>query len=181
MLCVIPSNYRVKQSIIANKHEQHDAQYPAPLFVSFALCPLSSHYLEISFAETKRIYMAGSGLFIDARGIKFYKQGTILGAINMPIMRFGRIKRLLPGKKVAEEALGELEAKWGEKCPMVIDSWINHWEELSHYFRYTEPIRRIIYATNTIEGFHRQIRKITKPKGGFTNDNSLFKKPRVKS
>lgn len=80
-----------------------------------------------------------------------------------------------PTKKAAEEALGELEARWGEKYPMVINSWINNWEELSNYFQYTEPIRRIIYTTNTIEGFNRQIRKITKSKGGFTNDDSLFK------
>lgn len=54
---------------------------------------------EISFAEAKRTHTAGSGLFIDARGAKFYKRGTILGALNMPITRFGRMKRLLPGKK----------------------------------------------------------------------------------
>ncbi len=80
-----------------------------------------------------------------------------------------------PTKKAAEEALGQLEAKWGGKYPMVINSWTNNWEELSAYFKYTEPIRRIIYTTNTIEGFNRQIRKITKSKGGFTNDDSLFK------
>ncbi len=43
------------------------------------------------------------------------------------------------------------------------------------YFQYSEPIRRIIYTTNTIEGFNRQIRKITKTKGGFNSDDSLFK------
>ena len=54
---------------------------------------------EVDYKEVKRIYSAGSGLFIDARGAKFYAQGTILGAINMPIERFMRMKRLLPGKK----------------------------------------------------------------------------------
>ena len=58
---------------------------------------------------------------------------------------------------------------------MVINSWINNWAELSAYFEYSEPIRRIIYTTNTIEGFNRQIRKITKTKGGFNSDESLFK------
>ncbi len=62
-----------------------------------------------------------------------------------------------PTLAAAEEALLELEAKWGEKYPMVIDSWTNHWEKLSAYFKYTEPIRRIIYTTNTVEGFNRQI------------------------
>ena len=80
-----------------------------------------------------------------------------------------------PTKDAAEEALLELEEKWGEKYPMVINSWTNNWSELSSYFEYSEPIRRIIYTTNTVEGFNRQIRKITKTKGGFNNDESLYK------
>jgi transposase-like protein len=80
-----------------------------------------------------------------------------------------------PTKTAAEDALLELEQKWGEKYPMVINSWTNNWTELSAYFEYSEPIRRIIYTTNTVEGFNRQIRKITKTKGGFSNDESLFK------
>ncbi len=58
---------------------------------------------------------------------------------------------------------------------MVVNSWINNWGELSAYFEYSEPIRRIIYTTNTIESFNRQIRKITKTKGGFNSDESLIK------
>ena len=80
-----------------------------------------------------------------------------------------------PTKAAAQEALLELEQKWSEKYPMVVNSWINNWDELSSYFQYSEPIRRIIYTTNTIEGFNRQIRKITKTKGGFNSDESLFK------
>ena len=80
-----------------------------------------------------------------------------------------------PTKTAAEDAILELEQKWGEKYPMVINSWTNNWTELSAYFEYSEPIRRIIYTTNTVEGFNRQIRKITKTKGGFSNDESLFK------
>jgi transposase-like protein len=80
-----------------------------------------------------------------------------------------------PTKEAAEEALMELEKKWGERYPMVINSWINNWSELSAYFEYSEPIRRIIYTTNTVEGFNRQVRKITKSKGGFSNDEALFK------
>ncbi|SFW16883.1 Transposase, Mutator family, partial [Sinomicrobium oceani] len=48
-------------------------------------------------------------------------------------------------------------------------------EELSQYFEYTEPIRKIIYTTNAVEGFHRQVRKVTKTKGAFTNDMALLK------
>ena len=69
----------------------------------------------------------------------------------------------------------KLSEKWGAKYPVVIESWERNWEELSTYFEYTEPIRRIIYTTNAVEGFHRQARKVTKTKGAFTSDMALLK------
>ena len=78
-------------------------------------------------------------------------------------------------KSSAEEALLELSAKWEKKYPLVIHSWQHNWEKLSTYFQYSEPIRRIIYTTNTIEGFHRQVRKVTKTKGAFPSDMALLK------
>jgi transposase-like protein len=78
-------------------------------------------------------------------------------------------------KSVAEDELLKLSEKWGTKYPVVIQSWERNWEELSAYFEYTEPIRRIIYTTNAVEGFHRQVRKVTKTKGAFTNDMALLK------
>lgn len=78
-------------------------------------------------------------------------------------------------KQAAESALDELEQIWGEKYPIVIQSWRRKWDNLSVYFRYPEPIRRVIYTTNSIEAVHRQFRKLTKTKGGFPNDNSLLK------
>ena len=78
-------------------------------------------------------------------------------------------------RKVAEDELLNLEEKWGQKYPVVIESWQRNREELSQYFQYTEPIRKIIYTTNAVEGFHRQVRKVTKTKGAFTNDMSLLK------
>jgi len=78
-------------------------------------------------------------------------------------------------KSVAEDELLRLSEKWGDKYPVVIESWERNWEELSAYFEYTEPIRRIIYTTNAVEGFHRQVRKVTKTKGAFTNDMALLK------
>ncbi|RAV28903.1 IS256 family transposase [Sinomicrobium soli] len=78
-------------------------------------------------------------------------------------------------KQVAEDELLNLEEKWGQKYPVVIESWQRNWEELSQYFEYTEPIRKIIYTTNAVEGFHRQVRKVTKTKGAFTNDMALLK------
>ena len=70
-------------------------------------------------------------------------------------------------KDLAEQNLLALESNWGKKYPLVIKSWINNWNSLSNYFKYPADIRRIIYTTNTIEGFHRQIRKVTKTKGLF--------------
>jgi transposase-like protein len=78
-------------------------------------------------------------------------------------------------KELAELALDEFEAKWGNKYPSVIKSWRTNWDKLSTFFQYAEPIRKLIYTTNTIEGYHRQIRKVTKTKGGFTSDMALLK------
>jgi len=78
-------------------------------------------------------------------------------------------------KEEAEYNLDVVEAKWGKKYTPVFTSWHNNWEHLSNYFKYPEPIRRVMYTTNTIEGFHRQIRKVTKTKGAFTSDMALLK------
>ena len=78
-------------------------------------------------------------------------------------------------KDIAEHYLLKLEEKWGEKYPMVIKSWHTNWEHLSHYFQYSGDIRKLIYTTNAVEGFHRQVRKFTKTKGAFTSENALFK------
>lgn len=75
----------------------------------------------------------------------------------------------------AEIALDELDAKWGDKYPMVIKSWRTKWPTLSAYFKYPEYIRVAIYTTNAVEAVHRQFRKLTKTKGGFANENSLLK------
>lgn len=78
-------------------------------------------------------------------------------------------------KEEAEIELDKLEEKWGKKYPIIFESWRNKWDNLSNYFKYTEPIRRVIYTTNIIESVHRQFRTLTKTKGAFPNDNSLLK------
>lgn len=78
-------------------------------------------------------------------------------------------------KEVAETALDELEAKWGQQYPVVLQSWSRKWENLSAYFRYPATIRKVIYTTNAIESVHRQFRKLTRTKGAFPNENSLLK------
>lgn len=75
----------------------------------------------------------------------------------------------------AETALDELETKWGDKYPKVIQSWRSKWPTLSAYFKYPEYVRTAIYTTNAVEAVHRQFRKLTKTKGGFANENSLLK------
>lgn len=80
-----------------------------------------------------------------------------------------------PSKDIAEFNLLKLDEKWGDKYPMVIKSWQSNWEHLSHYFQYSGEIRKLIYTTNPIEGFHRQVRKFTKTKGAFTSEMALFK------
>jgi putative transposase len=75
----------------------------------------------------------------------------------------------------AEQKLQELKEKWGKKYPVVIDSWHRNWSKLTTYFRYPGDIRKLIYTTNAIEGFHRQIRKVTKTKAAFTSDMALLK------
>jgi putative transposase len=78
-------------------------------------------------------------------------------------------------KELAELNLDKLEEKWGEKYPIVIKSWRTNWHKLSTYFKYTAHIRKLIYTTNMVEGYHRQVRKVTKTKGAFTSDMALLK------
>lgn len=78
-------------------------------------------------------------------------------------------------KSEAEEKLEALSEKWSKKYPVVIDSWKRNWEKLTTYFKYPDAIRKLVYTTNTIEGYHRQIRKVTKTKGAFTSDMALLK------
>jgi putative transposase len=78
-------------------------------------------------------------------------------------------------KTTAELELESLADKWEKKYPVVIDSWRKNWDKLSTYFDYTAPIRKLIYTTNPIEGYHRQIRKVTKTKGAFSNEMALLK------
>lgn len=80
-----------------------------------------------------------------------------------------------PNLSMAEMKFDDLKEKWGKKYPVVISSWERNWDNLTSYFAYDEHIRKLIYTTNAIEGFHRQVRKVTKTKGVFPNDMSLLK------
>lgn len=77
--------------------------------------------------------------------------------------------------EAAQEAFAELETKWGERYPYAIKSWIANWENLTAYFGYPLEIRKIIYTTNVIENLNRNIRKFTKNKLMFPDDQAMKK------
>lgn len=68
-----------------------------------------------------------------------------------------------------------LEELWEARYPVAIRSWYENWENLSTFFKFDNEIRKVIYTTNTVEGFHRQIRKVTKAKGAFSSDKAVMK------
>lgn len=77
-----------------------------------------------------------------------------------------------------DAALAELdrfEEIWGTKYPLIVRSWRNNWDELATFFKYPPEIRKLIYTTNIIESYHRQLRKVTKGKSIFPSDEALLK------
>ncbi len=76
---------------------------------------------------------------------------------------------------IALQQLEALENKWGKKYPSSVRSWHNNWADLSTYFKYPPELRKLIYTTNAIENFNRQLRKVTKSKSIFPTDDALFK------
>lgn len=78
-------------------------------------------------------------------------------------------------EEAALENLDGLEENWGKKYPSSIASWRNNWPQLSTYFKYPPEIRKLIYTTNSIENFNRQLRKVTKTRTIFPTDDALFK------
>ena len=75
----------------------------------------------------------------------------------------------------ALESLNVFAQRWGKKYPKISVSWQENWPNLSTYFKYPQEVRRLIYTTNAIEGFNRQLRKVTKSKSVFPTDDSLLK------
>ena len=91
------------------------------------------------------------------------------------LMRDLKLVYAAPDEATAQAKLAEFGERWDAKYPKISRSWNEHWSELSTYFKYPEPVRRLIYTTNTIEGFNRQLRKVTKSKSVFPTDESLMK------
>lgn len=80
-----------------------------------------------------------------------------------------------PNRSDAQQAFDQFCSQWGAKYPMIVNSWKQNWDRLMEMFDYPPDIRRIIYTTNPVEGFHRQLRKVTKTKGAFVSDQALIK------
>jgi putative transposase len=78
-------------------------------------------------------------------------------------------------EETASNALEDFREKWDRKYPKIYDSWKRNWAHLSTYFAYPPEIRKIIYTTNQIENFNRQLRKVSKTKSVFPSDDSLLK------
>jgi len=75
----------------------------------------------------------------------------------------------------AEKALKKFDEKWSKQYKAMVTSWKRNWEGLTSFYNYPEPVRKIMYTTNSIEGFNRQIRKATKAKGSLPSERALYK------
>ena len=73
------------------------------------------------------------------------------------------------------EALEEFGKKWNDKYPMIQASWERNWNDLTEFFNYPKDIRRAIYTTNAIESLNFSLRKVTRNKSSFPDDDSIYK------
>ena len=80
-----------------------------------------------------------------------------------------------PTREAAEAALLELSERWGKQYAVAVRSWENNWDDLATMFDYPAQIRRLIYTTNTVEGYHRQLRKVLKTKAAFPTEEAARK------
>jgi len=78
-------------------------------------------------------------------------------------------------EEAGHDALEEFGKTWNGKYPMIYQSWLRHWEDLSEFFKYPPEIRRAIYTTNAIESMNYQLRKVTKNRSTFSTDDAIFK------
>ena len=80
-----------------------------------------------------------------------------------------------PTREAAETKLLELGERWSATYAVAVRSWENNWQDLSTMFEYPPEIRRLIYTTNTVEGYNRQLRKVIKTKGSFPSGEAARK------
>lgn len=77
--------------------------------------------------------------------------------------------------ETGHEALEEFGKKWNDKYPMIQASWQRNWNNLTEFFNYPKDIRKAIYTTNTIDSLNFSLRKVTKNKSSFPDDDSIYK------
>lgn len=103
---------------------------------------------------------------------------------NTKFVSYKDLKSLMADLKAVYQSVNEdsalqnletFDERWGKKYPRIAASWRENWPELSAYFKYPQAVRTLIYTTNSIEGYNRQLRKVTKNKGAFPSDTALFK------
>jgi len=75
----------------------------------------------------------------------------------------------------AEYALEEFRENWDKKYPSILKSWEANWAELTTFFEYPQEIRHLIYTTNAVEAYHRQLRKFTKTRTILPTDDAIRK------
>jgi transposase-like protein len=80
-----------------------------------------------------------------------------------------------PNRETADANLAKLAEQWGRKYASAVRSWENNWEELATFLDFPAEIRRMIYTTNNIEGYNRQLRKVIKNKASFPTVQSVRK------
>jgi transposase-like protein len=78
-------------------------------------------------------------------------------------------------EQAGRDALDGFAQKWDSKYPMIYKSWDAHWNDLSEFFKYPEEIRKAIYTTNAIESLNFQLRKVTRNRLTFVNDDAIYK------
>ena len=114
-----------------------------------------------AFVETKR---NSDGLISDEDAKTYAEMEKKVQAYGAEIERMEAMNAL--------DAFAEI---WDSKYPRISKSWYDNWPNLSTYFKFPQELRKLIYTTNTIEGFNRQLKKVTKAKSVFPTDDSLFK------
>ena len=121
------------------------------------------------------------GILHHAEGVDLLPSNIELCSMEMTLInvlsRETTMKRLYAAvdEPAALDALDAFSTKWETKYPKISRSWRESWANLSTYFKYPQEVRRLIYTTNSIEGFNRQLRKVTKTRSVFPTDDSLFK------
>ena len=101
--------------------------------------------------------------------LDLWKEGKALAVALKPISQADHAE-------AAERALSEFEqGPWGERFPIVAQSWLRNWAHVILFFAFSAPVRKVIYMTNAIESLHSDVRKSTRNKGHFPNDEAASK------